>query len=353
MTEPATNALASPEESKSNGLILRWLLFLAICLGLGYAALARYDPRQIPGLSDSIIYVRLVTGDQVLARDLRFRILVPYVAKPFYWLAKGQLGPEKSALFGLLIANSLFCATSASLLVSIGMRLVGDLAIAMLSATLYLLSFAIPNLQLAAMIDSGEACFLLAVTWSLLTNRWWLLPVWGLFGALAKETFVPLASVFTLAWWIIDGRQAGRGRLNVLWLISMSAVGLATVTIFHAVISGQTAWPWHTELLNPEMGYLARLRDSILSRSFWYVFYWLLPLGVWRLRHLPRTWVTASVFSAFTALALGAYKGVSGNVARPMFNTIGPLLSLSAALLITRYSTRMIPDDGEPKDTQR
>jgi hypothetical protein len=223
----------------------------------------------------------------------------------------------------------------------------------MLSATLYLLSFAIPNLQLAAMIDSGEACFLLALTWSLLTNRWWLLPVWGLLGALTKETFVPLASVFTLAWWIIDGRQAGRGRLNALWLISMSAVGLATVTIFHAVISGQTAWPWHTELLNPEVGYLARLRESILSPSFWYVFYWLLPLGVWRLRHLPRTWVTASVFSAFTALALGAYKGVSGNVARPMFNTIGPLLSLSAALLITRYSTRMIPDDGEPKDTQR
>ena len=62
MTEPATNALAAPEKSKSNGLILRWLLFFAICLGLGYAALARYDPKQIPGLSDSIIYVRLVTG---------------------------------------------------------------------------------------------------------------------------------------------------------------------------------------------------------------------------------------------------------------------------------------------------
>ncbi len=155
-------------------------------------------------------------------------------------------------------------------------------------------------------------------------------------GALAKETFVPLASVFTLAWWIIDGRQAGRGRLNALWLISMSAVGLATVTIFRSVISGQTAWPWHTDLLNPEMGYLARLRDSIFSRSFWYVFYWLLPLGVWRLRHLPRAWTAASVSSALTALALG------------IFNTIGPLLSLSAALLITRYSA---PDDtrrGEP-----
>ena len=133
----------------------------------------------------------------------------------------------------------------------------------------------------------------------------------------------------------------------------MSVVGLATVTIFRSVISGHTAWPWHTELLNPEMGYLARLRDSILSRSFWYVFYWLLPLGVWRLRDLPRTWATASIFSAFTALALGAYKGVSGNVARPIFNTIGPLLSLSAALLITRYST---PDDtrrGRARDTQR
>ena len=133
----------------------------------------------------------------------------------------------------------------------------------------------------------------------------------------------------------------------------MSAVGLATVTIFRSVISGQTAWPWHTDLLNPETGYLARLRDSIFSRSFWYVFYWLLPLGVWRLRHLPRAWAAASVSSALTALALGTYKGVSGNVARPIFNTIGPLLSLSAALLITRYST---PDDtrrGQARDRQR
>lgn len=353
MTEPTTNALASRAESKSNGLILRWLLFFAMCLGLGYAALARYDPRQITGLSDSSFYLRLVRGDQVLARDLRFRILVPYIAKPFYWLGKGRLGPEKSALFGLLIANSLFCATSASLLSSIGMRLVGDLAIAMLSATLYLLNFAIPNLQLAAMIDSGEACLLLAVTWSLLTNKWWLLPVWGLLGALAKETFVPLASVFTLAWWIIDSRRAGRARANVLWLISMSAVGLGTVTILRFVSPGETASPWHTEVLSSDLGYLARLRECILSRSFWYVFYWLLPLGVWRLRYLPRTWAVASVFSAFTALALGAYKGVAGNVARPMFNAAGPLLSLSAGLLLTRYSTADDLDQGKPKETLR
>src|SRR2546428_6658143 len=81
--------------------ILRWTLFFLICLGLGYAAVERYDPRTTPGLSDSTLYYRLVAGEEVQGRDMRFRVLVPYVARPFYWLARRKLDPERSVYLGL------------------------------------------------------------------------------------------------------------------------------------------------------------------------------------------------------------------------------------------------------------
>lgn len=338
-TEEAGTELPRSSDD-TGGLVLRWLLFFVIALGLGYAAVSRYDPRQIPSLSDSLIYTRLVAGQPVMGRDMRFRILVPYVARPFYWITRGPLGSDRAALVALLIANSIFCATSASLLVAIAFRVTGDLSTAVLSAVLYLSSFAIPHLQLAGTIDSGEACFALALTFSLLTNRWWLLPLWAFLGALAKETFVPLAILFAITWWFIVYRHSPQPRSQVWWAIAAGIVGLMTVTALQSIIAGHFRWPWQIEVVDRGTGYITRVGDSLLSPSFWYVFAWLLPLGVWRLRSIPREWVLASAVAAFGALALGLYKGVAGNVARPMFHFAGPLLSVSVALLITRIPGR-------------
>jgi hypothetical protein len=82
------------------------------------------------------------------------------------------------------------------------------------------------------------------------------------------------------------------------------------------------------------MGLGGLIRETLVNRNFWYVFGVLLPFGVWRLRQIPRAWVVASACGTFVALTLGVYKGSAGNVARPIFNLIGPLLSLSTALLI-------------------
>jgi hypothetical protein len=328
--------------------VVRWLLFFLICTGLGYTSVERYQPRAIPGLSDSALYYRLVTGEEVQTRDIRFRILVPYVARPFYSLSKSFLDQERAVYLALLIANSIFCATTACLLVSVGIRLTGNLAVALFAACLYLLNFAIANLQLAGMIDAGEACFMMALGWSLLFDRWWPLPVLGFFGALAKETFVPLAAAFSMAWWLSAWRQENNRRPKLVWVAAMVIVGVVVIIISRlsimtgtnangiSFVAGGMAAGGSVFQSNPGSRYLSRLVTASSSRSFWYVFVWLLPLGIVGLRRLPRAWVIASILGGVTALTLGLYRNIEGNVARPIFDVMGPMLSLSAAIWLSQ-----------------
>lgn len=334
--------------------IVRWLLFFLICTGLGYASVERYQPRTTPGLTDTTVYYRLVAGEEVQGRDMRFRILVPYVARPFYLLSKRFLDEERSISLALLIANAIFCATTACLLVSVAIRLTGNLAVALLAASLYLLNFAIANLQLAGLVDAGEAFFMMALTWSLLFDRWWCLPVWGVFGALAKETFVPLAGVFTLGWWLSSQRKTNDRGKKFLWVSAMVIFGIGALIISRVSITasfspGMAAGTGGISAVaggfsvgglafqsNPGPGYLSRLISTLSSRTFWYVFVWLLPLGLVGLRRLPRAWVIAALAGGVLALVLGLYKNVEGNVARPIFDVMGPMLSLAAAIWLCR-----------------
>jgi hypothetical protein len=331
--------------------LIVWPLFFAICFGLGYPTLRRYDPRMTEGMSDTPKYYAITTGADTSAfKELfRCRVLVPYVARPFYWFAKAYLPTLNAGFFGLLMANALFCATTACLIASIGNRLFNDLGTALVGATLYLLSFAVSNLQLSGLIDTGEACFMAAVIWTLLTGRWYLLPIWGLFGALAKETFVPFSCVFTFTWWFVEGRQKTR-RLSELkwsefkWIAVLAIVGLATVMAVHSVISGQLKWPWNIAgQARAPVNFFVALWDCLTERSFWYVFGWLIPLGICRLKYFPRPWLVASLATATLAIILGAYSNAGGTVGRATFNIVGPLLSLSVALLITRPSNYLAP----------
>src|ERR1017187_10940196 len=78
---------------------LLWLLFFLICFGLGHAPLNRYDPGKMVGTTDVADYQDIVMGhqdqpapgaialyDRINQLQNLNRVLVPYVAKPFYWL---------------------------------------------------------------------------------------------------------------------------------------------------------------------------------------------------------------------------------------------------------------------------
>ena len=332
-------------------VLLVWLLLFLICLGLGYSTLNRYDPRNVN--PDTVQYYNLVThGPRAVEGHMRFRVLVPLLARPFYRMATGHVGSWNPVFAGLLVANSLLTASTAFLLVRVAYAQLGDYVIGLLGAALYLLNFATTNLRLAGMIDSGEGFFLMVLAWCFFSQRMYLLPLWAMLGALSKETFVPFSIIFAGTWWLVSSGRGAARREQLFWIALMAIAALATVTVLQSVISGHVIWPWTFALsMNSRSNYAANLVASLLDRNFWYVYAWLLPLGVWRLRHLPSPWIWASAATALFAFALNAYyEGEPGTVGRAVFSIAGPLLSLSVAVLLASGSgTGIHPGPDSPR----
>lgn len=314
--------------------LLLWIILFLICFGLGYPTLNRYDPRETGGLSDTQDYYVLVTHPADIAPSyIRFRVLVPLLARPLYLLAEGHIGTWEPVFLSLLIVNSFFVATTAYLLVCIGRRLLPTDSAALLAATIYLLDFEVSNLRLSGMLDSAEGFFLIAIVWSLLSRRYWLLPIWGLSGALAKETFVPFCLVFTFVWWGISRRGERWTAGETMATLSTGAVAILSAFAVQSAITGRPIWPWaFAGSVFAPTGHLQALAENIFDRNLLYGFAWLLPVGAFRLRCFPRQWMLSCATVSVLVFILVAWHGDSaGTAARALFSVAGPLLSLSAA----------------------
>jgi hypothetical protein len=328
--------------------LLLWCLFFLVCLGLGYPTLNRYDPASTPGLSDSADYFRMSTGhaDQV-GGHRRFRVLVPALAGPVYRALEGHTGTWNALSLAFLLVTSSFTAAAAVLLAGAGRIVTGRYDVGLVAALLFLLNFVTPNSLLAGSVDSAELLGMLLVTRALLADSWWWLPVIAIPAAMAKETFLPLAAVFAASWLLLTpagDRQLGRRM--VPWLATITAGALA-IGLVHRSISGTFAWPWDVAASVKRYGsYFGEIWRCVSDRGFWYVFVWLLPLGLVRLPRIGIQWAGASVLAAFAAVALGAWNASEGNVARAVFNVLGPALTVAASLLLVPTSRRV----PKPKD---
>lgn len=348
-----TSQYADNEKIAAFKLALLGGVFFSIACGLGYPILNRFDPRQTPGLTDVKTYAALVTGTPAPdAGHVRFRMLVPWLAKPFYLLARerfaGRFASWDPVMFGLLVADSLFVAGTAVMIVILG---VGQLrlqlqspAVGLVGALLYLLNFAVPNLRLVGLVDSGEGFFLLAVLWSLSEGELWALPVIAMLGALTKESFVPFSIVLTSAWWF--STQAGRNRRpatflpEAVWILLSWALSLIAMIALQWTITGRFVSPLAFGLaLHGGGDYLGSFAASLSDRNLWYVFFWLVPTAIPNLKRFPRTWVIPVAATCAMAFVLNGYfGGAPGTIGRALFSIAGPVLSLSSALLLLRIA---------------
>ncbi|MGB8099269.1 MAG: hypothetical protein WCF17_19080 [Terracidiphilus sp.] len=313
-----------------------WVLFVIFCFGLGYPTLNRYDPGKTLATSDAAEYCALVRAPF----HIDYRAFVPWIARPFYLIATGHIKTWDPALFGMLMANSMLTAGAMIGILVIGLRYGLPWATSLIAAFLFLLDWTIPNFSLSAYVDSGEVLCLVLLTWSMLSNRWYLLPLWAIPGSLSKETYAPFALVFALTWWLLDRplrwRRAG-------WIALAAALGCGAVVAelhspgVNAVLgSGTSNSPGAVGFTvgmgdYRYVGFFRAFLGNLTAREFWYTFAWLLPLGLWRIRTMDRRWIWAAATTFTLALLMGAYNAAGGNTARAFFNIAGPLLCLSAA----------------------
>jgi hypothetical protein len=359
---PKMTTLTESRTKTTTGLALLFCIFFLIACGLGYPILNRFDPRQTPGLSDVRTYAALVTGTPSLdaspnsglnEEDMRFRsfrVLVPWLAKPFYLLARGRVASWDPVMFGLLVADSLFVAGTAVLIVilgaSLGDRKLGSSVVGLVAALLYLLNFAVPNLRLVGLVDAGEGFLLLALLWSLSESVFWTLPIITVLGALTKESFIPFSMVFTAAWWFStrSDRDFGNTRnrfLPAATILTSWLLGLAAIVLLHWSITGTYVSPLQFGL-GLHRGDGSHFAVSLHDRNLWYIFLWLLPTAIPNLKRFPKAWLISIGATCAAAFVLDAYFGgapAAGSACgRALFSIAGPLLSLSSAVFLLRIS---------------
>jgi hypothetical protein len=146
---------------------------------------------------------------------------------------------------------------------------------------------------------------------------------------------VPFSVVFGVSWWLAGVREARFRFSDVWWIGGMGLMGMGVLLVLWRVLSPGHPMGLRSFLAEVDSGsnYLQSLFIGMTNRNFWYPFLWLLPLGLLGVRRLPRRWVVASLATAVTALVLGAIH-TSQPISRPVFNILGPMLSLSVALLL-------------------
>ena len=330
-----------PLSAIANATML-WTLFFAICVGLGYPTLNRYNPGMLN--PDASEYSKMVRNEEGVAPHFRHRILIPYLARPVFRAAIGRVGSWNPAYFALLLVNSWFVSGTAFLLFLVVSRNMASPTIALLSSTIYLLNFAVPNLLLAGLVDSGEAFFLMAMVGILSAEWFFLLPLAAVLGSLAKETYLPFALVFAATWMVMNRQQRPLGK-PIMWLVATGLAGIASLSAVLTHANGYLLFPWtYAGMLKSSLASPATAAAALKDLNFWYVLAWLLPVGLCRLRHLPREWVMSSFITALVAMGFTVYHNSAREAgpaaARPIFSIAGPLLSVSVALLLVDLAER-------------
>ncbi len=131
------------------------------------------------------------------------------------------------------------------------------------------------------------------------------------------------------------------------WIVASWIAAVASLIVLHWKIMGAYQSPVRFGLdLHQNFSYFGNLLGSLTDRNLWYIFFWLLPLSLFRLNRLPPNWRIATAATCMMAFVLSAYVGAGpGGVGRALFSIAGPLLSASVAILLfTGVGVELVSD---------
>src|SRR5574340_1361602 len=119
--------------------VVLFLCFLLVSLGLGYPAVARYDPGKA-GNYDARVYRKMVLGEPVGAPCAQ-RLLLPTLARGVYQVVgRLDLGKWDRVLASLLLVNATLVALSALLLMRMAAAVTHEAAAAIRAPFVWLSS---------------------------------------------------------------------------------------------------------------------------------------------------------------------------------------------------------------------
>jgi hypothetical protein len=319
-----------------------WSVFFLIAMGLGYQGLTRYDPAESNLIDDSKIYSEIVKNNtQGITLDHRStRVLVPFIAIPIYHFSEGMIGSWNRVQFSLLVVSAFFCSLIVILMVNICEYLFKDRLVGILAGLLFFVNFTIPNLYLSGLVDSAEAFFLLLLVYSMLRKNWLILPFIAILGSLTKETFLPSGFIIITVWYLYDAYHAKNFYpTRILMIVLFVFISVVILTLLKSYSYGE-----YTSLLGftgdmHKVNNFDYDRILVAIRRFLYSYIWLAPLAFFRLHIFPIQWTLSIFLAAITIFIMGWWIGASGAaISRYMFNILGPLLCISAAVFVINSS---------------
>lgn len=329
--------------SQKKPLLLGELLFLYIVLSIvlfssGYSFF-NSTSNYIDINSDAAFYIFSIENGYPPALDdhRAGRILVPELASTFYIYSKGMVGSWDAAKFSFFVINALL------LLIAVGfyhniMRFYGySNQIIQMSALIFVTSFGTTNYFLRGLVDSGEVLFLAVLTWGVLKNKLYVVPLVFIFGVLNRETFLALGLVLLFGDLIhnffVDRKFSKQIILKLLALILSALCGAVTHVVIQYYVSGDLITPFTSFQKFDALPKWGENRFFVTElRRFLYVF--LLPIfSIIFFRIKLPTRMVFHIFSLSAAIFFGSWvASTSGTgLSRYLFTGIGFYLSIYVA----------------------
>lgn len=304
---------------------------LSLSIPLGYQTLNRFDPR--PFNVDTGHYYKMAMGNyDGVGVPFRFRPLVPAVAHVFWRVVRHiPLGTWDRVFVSMLLANALFLALTALLIVHLAESLGRGTLIGFIAILFHHASFITVNEYLIGRVDSADGFLIVLVTTiCLANNRWFLLFPLIALSPLVKDSSLILTASFSIGYILVS--PGPRSRLT--WAVAGLVVGVGTLLSIQA-ISGGGLWAPYELAWVRIMGWFGFAPGVLFARTTIYSLgpsiVLLLLFGWQRIRATPRPIAIGLAAALVFGYAASIYGEIGENIGRPLWSVLGWWLSIWVA----------------------